>query len=188
MIIGDQARCPQWWSVFSVRGQTGTYKVYADHVLRDTWRCCCPAHARWPDTPCKHIQRVLDNGCLAVPGRRSAGRNRLGAVRVSITGSVPRLYNLTELPCEGGEMMLTPKMRARDDAGHQIIEVQYDDGGKQYAYAWGGKRAKAVGDKVFIASPSDQRQWSPARQVTVVALESDWAGALRLVDEKGRIT
>jgi hypothetical protein len=172
-----RGQSPHATSGFSVRGQTGTYKVYADDVLRRTWRCCCPAHARWPDTPCKHIKLVLRNGCLAVAPGGSAGRKRLGAVGVSITGSVPRLYTCTELPCECGEMMLTPKMRARDDAGHQIIEVQYDDGGKQYAYAWGGKRAKAVGDKVFIAPPSDQRQWSPGRQVIVVALESDWARA-----------
>jgi len=182
-----QARCPQWWSVFSVRGTTGTYEVCCDHVLRGTWRCCCPAHRRWPDTDCKHILRVLKYGCLVAGPGRVAGRNDLGAVRVSITGLVPRLYNPTELPCACGEMMLAPLLRMDDGAGHQIVEVQYDAGGAQYAFANAG-RPLAVGDEVFIAAPSGQRQWSPAQQVTVVALGSDWTGALRLVDKKGRIT
>jgi hypothetical protein len=178
-----QARCPQWWSVFSVRGKTGIYEVCCDHVLRGTWRCCCPAHRRWPDTTCKHIQRVLNYGCLAGPGR-SAGRNDLGAGRVSITGSVPRLYNRTRLRCACGEMMRAPLLRMDDGAGHQIVQVQFGDGGSAvYAYAWGGKRALAVGDEVFIAPPSGQRQWSPARQVTVVALGSDWADVLTVIGD-----
>jgi len=186
VVMEMQARCPQWWSVFSVRGKTGTYEVYSDHVLQGTWRCCCPAHRRWRDTPCKHIELVLRNGCLAGPGL-PAGRNNLGAARVSITGSVPRLYNHTQLPCACNEMMLAPLLRMNDGAGHQIIEVQYDDG-TRYAYAWDGKRTLAVEDQVFIAPTSGQQHWSPARQVTVVALGSDWAGPLRLVDKKGRIT
>ena len=179
-MMAMQARCPQWWSVFSVRGNTGTYEVCCDHVLRRTWRCCCPAHRRWPDTTCKRIPRVLTHGCLAVGPGGSAGRNDLGgAVGVSITNKpnpAPRLYNLTELPCACGEMMLAPRVRMYDGVGHQIVEVQYEDGGRgAYAFAWRGKRTRAlaVGDEVFIAPPSGQRQWSPARPVTVVALGSD---------------
>jgi hypothetical protein len=42
-VMAAQARCPQWWSVFSVRGKTGTYVVRVDDVLRETLRCCCGA-------------------------------------------------------------------------------------------------------------------------------------------------
>jgi len=70
-----------------------------------------------------------------------------------------------------------------DGAGHQIVEVQYDDGGTPYAYAYDGKRTLAEGDEVFIAPPSSPQQWSPARQVTVVGLGSDWAGAFRFVGD-----
>lgn len=169
-MMAMQARCPQWWRVFSVRGRTGTYEVYCRHVLRGTWRCCSPAHRLWPDTPCRHIERVLENGCLAGPACK-AGLNDLGGAEgVSITNKpdpVPRLYSCTDLPCACGEMMRAPRVRMHDGAGHQIVEVQYDDGGGggAYAFAWRGKRTRAlvVGDELSIAPLPGQPQWSPPR-------------------------
>ncbi len=177
--MAAQARCPQWWSVFSVRGYTGTYEVYSDHVLRGTWRCGCRAFMfEGRGARCKHIKRVLTHGCLAGLGR-SAGRNDLGAVRVSITNKpnpVPRATEPTGRPCVCGEMMLAPLLRIDDGAGHQIVEVQFDGGGAQYAYAWGGQRALSIGERVPVAPPAGRRG-------TVVALGSDYADVLTVIGE-----
>jgi len=109
-VMAAQARCPQWWGVFSVRGKSGTYEVYSDHVLRGTWRCGCGAFIfDGHGARCKHIKRVLRHGCLAGPGL-IAGRNDLGgSVGVSITyepNPVRRATECTERPCVW-----------RDDAG-----------------------------------------------------------------------
>lgn len=94
-----------------------------------------------PAAGCKHIKSVLRNGCLAGPDR-SAGRNDLG-VGIAIIGSVQnRRHERTRRRCACGEMMLAPLLRMDDGAGHQIVEVQFDGGGAQYAYAWRGQRAE----------------------------------------------
>ena len=142
-VMAAHAWCPQWWSVFSVQGNTETYEVYSNHVLCGTWRCGC--RGSMFGFRCKHIRRVLRHGCLAGPDPSAAGRNDLGdAVRVSITNTpnpVPRATKPTGRPCVCGEMMLAPLLRIDDGAGHQIVEVQIDGGRAQYAYAWGGQRA-----------------------------------------------
>jgi len=179
-VMAAQARCPQWWGVFSVRGKSGTYEVYSDHVLRGTWRCGCGAFIfDGHGARCKHIKRVLRHGCLAGPGL-IAGRNDLGgSVGVSITyepNPVRRATECTERPCVCGEMMLAPLLRMDDGAGHQIVEVQFDGGGAQYAYAWGGQRALSVGERVPVPPPAGRRG-------TVVALGSDYAGVLTVIGE-----
>ena len=73
-------------------------------------------------------------------------------------------------------MMLAPLLRMDDGAGHQIVEVQFDGGGAQYAYAWGGQRALSVGERVPVAPPAGRRG-------TVVALGSDYADVLTVIGE-----
>jgi hypothetical protein len=177
--MAAEARCPQWWGVFSVRGKTRIYEVRSDHVLRGTWRCDCKRFMfDRPDAGCKHIKSVLRNGCLAA--HRSAGPNNLGAVGVSIVGSVHhRGHEHTGRRCACGEMMLAPLLRMDDGAGHQIVEVQYDGGGAYYAYAWGGQRALSVGERVPVAPLAGRRE----TVTTVVALGSDYAGVLTVIGE-----
>jgi hypothetical protein len=73
-------------------------------------------------------------------------------------------------------MMLVPLLRMDDGAGHQIVEVQFDGGGAQYAYAWRGQRALSLGQRVVVPPPAEAR-------ATVVALGSDYAGHLTLIGE-----
>jgi hypothetical protein len=176
--MDQQARCPQWWRVFEVRGKTGVYDVWCD-VARDTWRCrCLGLMFAGRGGSCKHIRRVLRNGCFGT------GRNNLGAVGVTVTGKtnpVPRATKRTRRHCACGEMMLAPDTRTRDDAGHQIVRVQFSDGGPEYAYAWGGQRPLTVGDAVDVNRPSEQWAVPRVQQLTVVALGSDWAGPLTVI-------
>ncbi len=73
--------------------------------------------------------------------------------------------------------MLAPELRLIDDAGHQIVRVQYDHFGAEYAYTWDGRDALEEGDQVII-------ELARYRQATVIGLGSDWAGALDPVHEK----
>jgi hypothetical protein len=171
-----QAGCPQFWCAFAVRGDTGTYEVYAEDVLRGIWRCSCPAWRFFGRTTCKHIERVYRHGCF------DAGPNDLRAVGVEITGESPmitgespmRATQSTGLRCACGQMMLAPLVRMRDGAGHQIVEVSFG-GASWYTYAWAG-RVLAVGDVVTV----DQNR------VTVVALGSDYARELTVIGERSR--
>jgi len=161
-------RCPQWWKVFSVHGRTGVpYEVYVKHVVCGVWRCTCQA-SEFGDR-CWHIRCVLRHGCLACPGREP-GPNDLGAVNVSITGAVkvPLATRRTPRRCACGEMMLSPKLRMSDDAGHQLVEVQIGGRGAPYAYV--SQRELAVGDVVSHYGWSDDG--------VVVRLGTDYAGEL----------
>ncbi len=159
-----RARCPQYWCGFAVRGDTRTYEVFADDVLRNTWRCSCEAWRFRGRTTCKHIARVQRHGCFG------AGPNDLPAVGVEITRESPmRATQPTALWCACGQMMLAALLRMRDDAGNQIVEVSFG-GASVYTYAWAG-RVLALKDVITVDS-------SPG---TVVALGSDYLGELRVI-------
>jgi len=159
--------CPQWWCAFAVRGDTGTYEVYADDVLRSTWRCSCQAWRFRGRTTCKHIARVQRHGCFG------AGPNDLRAVGVEITRESPmRATQPTGLRCACGEMMLAPLAKMRDDAGHQIVEVSFG-GASVYTYAWAG-RVLALEDVVTVGQSLG----------TVVALGSDYLGELQVIGDR----
>jgi SWIM zinc finger len=165
-VAGDNvthAGCPQWWCAFAVRGDTGTYEVYADDVRRGAWRCSCPAWRFRGRATCKHIERVHRHGCFG------AGPNNLRAFGVEITGENPMCAaQRTRWRCACGQMMLAPLMRMRDDAGHQIVEVWFG-GANLYTYAWAG-RVLALGDVVEGGG--------------VVALGSDYLGELKVIGER----
>jgi hypothetical protein len=118
---------------------------------------------------CKHIKRVLRRGCLAVRDERAAGPNDLAAVGVEITDAarpLPRATQPTKRRCACGEMMLAPRLRMDDGAGHQIVQVQFGGGGAEYAYAWGGKRVLAVGDPITAPRSASGGPWWPWEATT----------------------
>lgn len=159
----ELARCPQWWAVFSMRGDSGTYEVLCDDPIRGGFRCSCKAWIFGGRTTCKHIDRLRGHGCFG------SGPNDLDTVHVEITGENPNRATIpTGHRCACGEMMLAPLVRTRDDAGHQIVQVAFDTG-SQYTYAWGGRGELAVGDVVHGG--------------TVATVGSDWAGPVKVIGE-----
>jgi hypothetical protein len=157
----DQARCPQYWATFSVRGSAGTYDVGVDDPVRGTWTCSCKAWIFGGRTTCKHIERVRAHGCLG------GGPNSLGSAGIEITGSNPmRASASTRRRCACGQLMRVPVLRMQI-RGHWIVQI--DSGGGPYTYA--STRAWRVGDVVNVGG----------RPGTVVAIGSDYLGELKVI-------
>jgi hypothetical protein len=160
-----------------VSGGSGTYQVSFANVIGSKLKCTCPGFKFSGHTGCKHIDLVLRHGCFGtsepVPGSPVRGLSDLASVdEIAVEMSHPHFNSKpTGRLCSCGELMRVPVVRMVDDAGCQLVRVQFDDHGVDYAYANVGAPLN-IGDMVAIAI----KQKVIPRHAIVVGFGSDYAG------------
>lgn len=75
----------------------------------------------------------------------------------------------------------TIPVRYIDDAGRTIVQVEFEPGGRRYAYAWGGADTIRIGDTVKVPANWVSTDGGTAK---VVDVGSEFAGELAVIEEK----
>lgn len=76
-------------------------------------------------------------------------------------------------------------LRYNDSEGRLIIQVEFEQGGRRYAYAWGGKDGIKIGDTVRVPANWVSQDGGAA---TVVDVGSEFPGELTVVYQKSGLT